>query len=437
MSYAKCTAEFDGIYKQFCHVAPQSIKDYFNNNWYSIREEWVIGFMFSTGNFLNATNNKLESINGKLKQVVSKFSSLECFIEQFFVILPVLRNERSYKAIVSYQKKPVIPYLPNSPEASFSDLLTGYAANYVLHQLNLVTETTYNFSRDALNRDSFFADASDGRIQVTSSSCSCCFFRSMRLPCRHIFHVRQKLGLSLYDKNLCDERWTNSYFRSNHKLISNENVIDSPSTNSMVNVTSQSTVKRWSSQQKFSKALDVCKQIANAISLTSQESFEYKLNQLVTLNEAWRVGNKIGIEVFGNVLVNEETDTLLPPEPIEPVDASLSFNDIGSPQTSTSNDSNVINISTVSYIKNSILDFSDVDYDMNEKDIDADVRNVIDYLVEQVTNHDVDFEAQINNKVTVTKLQKIKMPPPIVRKGRPKGSEKTNVIQPQDMHRKC
>ena len=118
MAYSTSGAEYNAIYTQFSATSPQAVKTYFDKNWHPIREEWVMGYKFSTGNFLNATNNRLESLNGKLKQVISKFSSMEDFIKQFFVVLAVLRNERSYRAVYSYQKARVLPYAADSPETA-------------------------------------------------------------------------------------------------------------------------------------------------------------------------------------------------------------------------------------------------------------------------------------------------------------------------------
>ena len=109
MTHTEPDVEYNTLHDAFCQAAPPEVKAYFDKNWNPIKEEWVTGFKFSTGNFSNSTNNRLESLNGKLKQVVPKFSSLEHFIEQFFVILPVLRNERCYKAVVSYQNVRVVP----------------------------------------------------------------------------------------------------------------------------------------------------------------------------------------------------------------------------------------------------------------------------------------------------------------------------------------
>ena len=108
-----------------------------------------MGRKISSGNFMNSTNNRLKSINGKLKQVVSKFSSLEQFIDQFFIILSVLRRERNYKAVVSYQKVRCNPHVPSSPQAAYSNLLTSYASSFVFKQIDLSMEHEYEY----LNRD--------------------------------------------------------------------------------------------------------------------------------------------------------------------------------------------------------------------------------------------------------------------------------------------
>ena len=165
MAYAKTETEYTGIYDQFASIVPKKVLDYFDENWHTIKEEWVLGFKFSTGNFLNTTNNRLESINGKLKQVITKYSSLEFFIEQFFIILPVLRNERNYKTIYSYQKVKVVPYNINSPKGQYSDLLTAYATTYVLEQLDLSEKLQYEFVNE--NAGVFRTETSQGQIEVS------------------------------------------------------------------------------------------------------------------------------------------------------------------------------------------------------------------------------------------------------------------------------
>ena len=104
MAYSSTVDEYVQLKNLFCASASEEAKTYFLCNWDNIRDQWVMGDKFSTGNFLNNTNNRLECLNGKLKQVITKYSSLENLFKQFFIILLTLRNESDHKAIMSFQK---------------------------------------------------------------------------------------------------------------------------------------------------------------------------------------------------------------------------------------------------------------------------------------------------------------------------------------------
>ena len=308
LAYAKTESEYTRLYDEFSNAAPRAVKDYFDSSWNVIKEEWVMGFKFSTGNFLNTTNNRLESINGKLKQVITKYSTLEFFFEQFFIILSVLRNERDYKTVYSCQKTKVIPHDINSPRGQYTNLLTSYASTFVLSQIDLAEKYDYEFVNMIGNPGVFYTESSEGRIEVSHFRCSCCFFQSMKLPCRHIFRLRQKSGVSIYDNNICAVRWTNTYYRSTHKSLktfnqSNGNSFptssDQTETDTVVNISTQNTKKKLNSHEKFSKALNLWKKISNVISQSSQEQFERKLEQLAFLHDTWCEGKEVRIDVLG------------------------------------------------------------------------------------------------------------------------------------------
>ena len=80
---------------------------YFDDQWHPIRKQWTMGMKYSTENFFNNTNNRLETLNAKLKSVISRYSSLETFVDKFFLILRVLRSEQDYQASLSTLKVPV------------------------------------------------------------------------------------------------------------------------------------------------------------------------------------------------------------------------------------------------------------------------------------------------------------------------------------------
>lgn len=90
MAYATSEEGYSDIYNRFCSCTPPTVVEYVRENWHPIHEQWVMGMKFSSGNFLNNTNNRQECINQKLKSVISHYSSLEEFIEKYFLILRVL-----------------------------------------------------------------------------------------------------------------------------------------------------------------------------------------------------------------------------------------------------------------------------------------------------------------------------------------------------------
>ena len=301
MAYSKTEIEYNGVHQQFLDNAPASVKNYFENNWHPIREEWVIGYMSSSGNFLNRTNNRLESLNGKLKQVITKHSSLENFINEFFIILSVMRNERGYRAVYNMQKKKVQIYPPQSPEAAYVKLLTAYASGYVLHQLKIATNFQENYQWSNGASGEYNVQSSEGTLTVTTLKCSCCFFNSMMLPCRHIFSLRKKTGVSLFDRNLCANRWTNEYFEANSIAF---NVADESGTTDLsekdVNVDVLPATKRRkrNAHEKFSEVMTACKQLANTLSLCSENDFQRKLDQLKQLNNYWMENNEVGLQLI-------------------------------------------------------------------------------------------------------------------------------------------
>ena len=142
--------------------------------------------------------------------MVNRHSSLEEFIERFFVILTALRTEHDHKAALVFQKVKVSPFQDDSPQSMYSRLLTNYAAGFVNKQLALVDKVS-SFTAEG---DKYAVKTSEGQKFVTIFSCECIFSRSMFLSCHHIFALRSQLGLPTFDAALCHERWTSAYYCS-------------------------------------------------------------------------------------------------------------------------------------------------------------------------------------------------------------------------------
>lgn len=163
---------------------------------------------YSTGNFLNSTpNNRLESLNAKLKSVVSRYFSLEEFVDKFFLVLRVLRSECDHAASLTAQKVPVAFHSTTNPSSiSYMQYLTPYAYKFVAKQMALKAKV----ERVNDGSEQYHVASSESSIAVSSSTCQCTSWQSMRLPCRHILAVPVSLGLDLFDQ---DKRWCMDYYR--------------------------------------------------------------------------------------------------------------------------------------------------------------------------------------------------------------------------------
>ena len=289
MAYAPSESEYDKIYSQFQNDAPREVVDYFNTNWHVIRKEWVLGLKFGPSSFLNSTNNRLESINGKLKQVISRNSSLEEFVEHFFIILTALRTERDHRAALTFQKVKVYPFQVDSPETEYSKILTPYAFSFVHNQIKLISKVK-EIKEQASG--TFTVATSEGEKVVSINDCECMFYTSMSLPCRHILALRSKLDEPLFDATLCNHRWTTSYYKETQRLFSSYN---SSTQSSLVTTASKQHRRKLSQHEKFRKASILTSELASVASEASNVHFDRRIALLKDLITYWRNGEEVSL----------------------------------------------------------------------------------------------------------------------------------------------
>ena len=266
--------------------APHEVVDYFNTNWHVIRKEWVLGLKFGPSSFLNSTNNRLESIDGKLKQVIGRHTSLEEFVEHFFIILTALRTERDHKAALTFQKVKVYPFQADSPETEYSKLLTPYAFSFVHNQIKLMSKV----KELKESSGTFTVATSEGEKVVSITDCECMFYTSMSLPCSHIFALRSKLEEPLFDPNLCNQRWTSTYYKETQRLFTSYN---SSTQSSLVTTASKQHRRKLSQHEKFRKASIVTSELASVASEASNVHFDRRITLLKDLIAYWRNGDEM------------------------------------------------------------------------------------------------------------------------------------------------
>lgn len=119
-------------------------------------------------------------------------------------------------------------YDEKSPEYKYSCITTKYALNEI--KIKLVQYKSIENIHFYENKNCC-ETISDSKIcQFSSNFCTCHFFVSMGLPCRHIFYFKCLLNESLFDESLVNNCWKklfakNVLISNNLKVINNNNII--------------------------------------------------------------------------------------------------------------------------------------------------------------------------------------------------------------------
>lgn len=289
LAYSSSEDEYNKLHKDLQSNCPKNVVEYFNHNWHPLKGEWVLGLKAECGSFLNMTNNRLECINGKLKQVINHHSSLQEFIDKFFIILQSLRTERDHKAALTFHKTKVFLFSENSDERRYCQLLTSYASSFVVKQLKLVDKVKEIQRKD----EKYVVETNDGIKTVSECSCECVFHKSMKLPCRHMFSLRKRLGIPLFDASICDKRWTSEYYHSTQRLFSEFSLQPSVAITMI-----EKPPRRLSQHEKFKKANVCTTELAAVISEASHVNFYRRLEMVQNLCEYWKSGKEVGLKLI-------------------------------------------------------------------------------------------------------------------------------------------
>ena len=137
MAYARSEEAYLQIYNEFNQCVPKGVLDYFNENWHTIRNEWVDGLKNLQCNFMNRTNNRLESINGKLKAVITKYSGMVQFFNDLMQCINSLKLERNHRALQVVMKRRVSTFDTESALGKYMAFLTPFAFDYIKEQFKL------------------------------------------------------------------------------------------------------------------------------------------------------------------------------------------------------------------------------------------------------------------------------------------------------------
>ncbi|KAK7114682.1 hypothetical protein V1264_000704 [Littorina saxatilis] len=307
LAYATSEEEYNANYRNLESTQDRRVIDYYNINWKPITEQWVEGFKHKQMSLGERTNNRLESTFQKLKSMTSPSNSLLEFLSVFFSFLTMVRTERDTRVAQMFSKVPCSVRTRDECTQQFMEYLTPHAFKRVEKQLERAGHVV-------LQEDNghFSVTSSEGEICVTPISCDCTFYKSMSLPCRHIFAVRKICGRDLFDTELIAQRWTLEYYKRGHRFF--QPLSDIVEERLPVTVETTPRPRIVTANDRYRRALYLGQQLA---SLAAENNFDFqeKLSVLDSVVKMWGSGKHVAVvELVYDVTVAPNP----PPPPTTP-----------------------------------------------------------------------------------------------------------------------
>lgn len=297
-------------------VAPASVMQYFDTNWHIYPEQWVYYAMFKTNNLGNTTNNRIESLNGRIKTYMKIRDKIVPALKNLFSFIRTEEKDMKFVSVQNIIKRKVGVFSEDNEE---KQKYRHVLAKPVFIKLNNEIEMKKYVSIHIKNEKEMIGtfQIRDTVYEVSPTRCECPTWTGSRLPCKHIFHIRKRFGLPLFNRNLLG-RWA----------LDDGEINDLNTTSSAkpcIKITSASQNKKLSENQKKSELKPLVNNLLYSTLRSPQHMYERRLRVLVELDEAWRMNEEVLITRTGgnqshligdmsNLSVHEESNQEQPIE---------------------------------------------------------------------------------------------------------------------------
>ena len=405
LAHCKSEGEYEKHLDELKQTNFRSVIDYFIENWHPIREQWVACFKDKHLNLGETTNNRLESTFSKFKSVCSRYASLLQFCTEFMSVLRCLREERNHHYVMTIARRQTeFEHLCKDLQ-EYSKTLTPYAFNFVRGQYGSVAKVEVLSQKSS----SEFILCQEPLLASTSH-CQCSFFTRMSLPCKHIFKVRELVTLPAFDETLVHKRWTMDFYLTTNRLSPALPVLHDDDLEHCVEYVPVIEEKRTTltQSQKFKKGLKIAQVLASLVSEGGMSTFKRRHEVLESFARSWKLGRDVIVLEVGHTQTEADQETEDPSE---------------------TRHENYISVEQVEEDKPT--------GNADERELGAD-----DKLVNEVSIQNENKEKNLKENSVSTHVDprkgikspdfsQMKMPPKILKRGRPKGAEVTVIGLPK------
>lgn len=405
--YSKSEEAYEANVEELKAAKWKAVADYFLDNWHPIKEQWVACFKDLVFNLGETTNNRLESTNAKIKSVCSRYGSMLQFFTEMSAVLGALRNERHHQQIMGASRQSTGIEAYEKDIRKYAEVLTPYAFKHVRNQAKLAD--CINVQQILPESKVVIKSSTYGQVTVTADKCQCSYPVKMGLPCRHILKARTALNLSRFDQSLCSTRWTMDYYKKAFKGVTPTS--NSGSTNVDVIAAKEQKQATLTQAQKFRKAMDMARTLATHASEGGMKTFQHRIADMQQLLDKWQMQNNSGknnpdSHSCTRSVTNLKTSKIKDKKPeikkkLENNDARCESQE--SPRSQTVADTN--NKTTGPH-------------------------RMVEKKSSQLSSAN-DHHKKLQGKDGNANLKDIKMPPKMLKRGRPKGADSTVIGLPK------
>ena len=172
--FAESEREYTSVKEKLLEGSPEHYCQYFLSNWDTVRESWVLYGKFYI------LNSNIENESRELKDVLERSCSLEESIRSILLC----HQDQDSIAFELYESPAKLEGTSDPDVTKIESVCTPFAAKLMTAEI-LAMEGPLNFT-------------------ASGKSCRCAFFRSLHLPCRHIFRDRRNKGKQLLYSSASD-----------------------------------------------------------------------------------------------------------------------------------------------------------------------------------------------------------------------------------------
>ena len=216
IAYATTEQQYTDLHDKLHATMPPSVVRYYETNWHPCRFEWVLCWQRQNVTFGERTNNRLESVNRRLKAVIKPGSSLPVFFTDLIATIKCMHHERDQCFVKTLEKVSIDPFPLGSVEGKYASSVTSFALQFIVKQLKLSDSTDVTVEDDHAAATVLIDGVS---TEVTPDECPCPFWKSMGLPCQHVFAIRHHLQLQIFSLSGIWPRWLKNSVADKHRLF--------------------------------------------------------------------------------------------------------------------------------------------------------------------------------------------------------------------------